>query len=304
MCKTGIWSITITGSLLVSSAYGVSYGFSDYYFVDPNTHWHMEGRYRHIGAAEFEKHKYGHINYADANTGIFYNHSFDEDNAISYEVEYDYLKVDWAKNPRFRETVFNYFGGSVGFISTEIEKWRWVMNAGFSVDADGFNFGKTGVYHGMLWGRYNFADGAGVNVGVMGWYGILNGYVMPIFGFDWFWGKHTKFNLIFPLNASITYSFNPHWSLEALYSGFGGPYKYPRRASEGIGDYHNPIFKLYSSGADLNLNYAYNNTIRASVGGGWNFGGWMLIKNHTNHHGSYYKYNSAPYAQGSLAFSF
>lgn len=71
MCKTGIWSIAITGSLLASSAYGVSYGFSDYYFVDPNTHWHMEGRYRHIGAAEFEKHEYGRINYADANTAVF-----------------------------------------------------------------------------------------------------------------------------------------------------------------------------------------------------------------------------------------
>ena len=302
--KSSLWLASVTGSLLVSSAYGVNYGFSDYYFVDPQTSCHLEGKYRNIGSAEFEKHKYGHLNYADGNAAIFYNHSFDEDNAISWGVEYDYLKIDWEKNPRFKEKNFNYFGSSLGYISTEIEKWRWVVNTGFSVDTSDFNFGKTGVYHGMLWGRYAFAKGAGMNVGVLGWYGILNGYVMPIFGFDWFWGDDVKFNLIFPLNGSITYTFTKGWALELLYSGFGGPYKYPRRASEGIGDYNNPIFKIYSSGCDLNLNYQYDHRFRASIGGGWNFGGWILIKNHSNHHGDYYKYNSAPYAQGSLALSF
>ena len=304
MLKTRVWMAITLGSLSLSSAYGVSYGFSDYYFVSPKTHWHMEGRYRHVGKAEFKHHEYGHLNYADANAALFYNHSFNEDNALSWELEYDYLKVDWAENPRFRQTNFNYFGSSLGYVSTEINKWRWIINTGFSVDTHHFNFGKTAVYHGMLWGRYSFAEGAGVNMGVIGWYGVLNGYTLPIFGFDWFWGRHLKFNFIFPLNGSINYSFTPNWALELSYSGFGGPYKYPRRASEGIGAYSNPIFKLYSSGMDLNLNYEYNHILRASLGGGWNFGGWILIKDHNNHHGKYYKYNSAPYAQGSLALSF
>ncbi len=304
MVKTSLWLATITGCSLTSSLCAVTYGFSDYYFIDPQTSCHVEGRYRAIGSAEFKDHSYGKLNYADGNAAVFYNHSFNEDNAISFEVEYDYLKLDWDKNPRFKQTNFNYFVGSFGFISTEIEKWRWIMNTGFSVETNNFNFGQTAVYHGLLWGRYSFAEGAGLNVGAMGWYGVLNGYVLPVVGFDWFWGDHLKFDIIFPINASITYSFDQNWALYLSYSGFGGPYKYPRRASDGIGAYHDPIFKVFSSGFDLNLNYAYNQVVRASIGGGWNFGGWILIKDHNSHHGNYYKYNSAPYAQGSLAFSF
>ena len=304
MLKKSLWFATLAGCSLSSSLYAVSYGFSDYYFVDPDTSWHMESRYTAIGAAEFDHHEYGKLNYAEGNAAVFYDHSFNEDNAISFEVEYDYLKLDWEKNPRFKQTNFNYFCGSVGYVSTEIEKWRWIINTGFSVEANDFNFGHTGVYHGMLWGRYSFLEGAGLNMGVMGWYGVKNGYLLPVIGIDWFWGNNLKFNVIFPINASMTYTFNPHWSLYFSYSGFGGPYKYPRRASDGIGAYQDPIFKVFSSGFDLNLNYAYNHLIMASIGGGWNFGGWILIKDQNNHHGNYFKYNSAPYVQGSLAFSF
>jgi hypothetical protein len=52
------------------------------------------------------------------------------------------------------------------------------------------------------------------------------------------------------------------------------------------------------------LKYKFEHLIRISVGGGWDFGGWIYIKDGHNHHGKYYHYESAPYAQGNLELTF
>lgn len=291
-------------SLLSSVLAAGEYGFSSYYFVDEDRPWHIEGRYRGIASADFETHRRGDVNYADAYGSVYYTQFINEENSLSWELEYDYLKFDWEKNPRFRQKHFNYAVASLGYVSTTLEKWRWIANAGLSVDANHVDFGRTGVYHGMLWGRYHFADCCGIHVGLMGWVGIENGYTLPIFGIDWRWGDHWKTSLIFPLDFSVDWIFDENWSLEAAYSGFGGPYKYPRRADDGIGNFHDPIFEIYSRGGDINLNYQYDHLLRVSVGAGWNFEGWILIKDSENHHGKYYHYEGAPYLQGNLAFTF
>ena len=291
-------------SLLSSALLAHEYGFLGYYFVDPDRPIHVAGRYRQIDSADFRTHQRGHLNYADGYGALYYTHFLDEDNSLSWGVGYDYLKLGWEKNPRFKEEHFNYATASLGYVSTTLEKWRWIVNAGFSVDANTFNFGGTGVYHGMLWGRYHFASCCGVHVGMTGWYGIKNGYALPIFGFDWKLSTHWTLGTIFPLDFSLNYAFNENWSLEAAYSGFGGPYKYPRRASEGINGFHNPIFTVYSRGGDLNLRYKLDHLLQINLGVGWNFGGWIFIEDHENHHGKYYHFESAPYAQGTVSFTF
>lgn len=291
-------------SLAATALSAHDYGFLEYYFVDCDHPIHVAGRYRTIGRAEFEKHKFGHLKYADGYAAAFYTHFLDEDNALSFGAGYDYLKMDWEKNPRFKEDVFNYATASIGLVSTTLERWRWIVNGGFSVDANHFDFGKSAVYHAMLWGRYHFGETCGVHVGALGYYGLKNGYALPIIGFDWRWGQHWRLATIFPVNFSIAYAFNDYWSLEAAYSGFGGPYRYPRRAHDGRNGFHDPIFSLYSSGLDLNLKYDYDHLLRFAIGGGWNFGGWVHIKNDNNRNGKYYHYNSAPYAQATIAFTF
>lgn len=294
----------VAGCLLASSLCAAEYGFLDYYFVDPDRPIHFAGRYRQIGKADFETHRRGDVNYADGYASVFYTHFLDLDNSLSWGVGYDYLKFDWIKNPRFSQKHFNYATASLGYVSTTLEKWRWIVNAGLTVDANHFNFGQTAVYHGMLWGRYHFSECCGVHVGAMGWYGVKNGYALPIFGFDWkFWSNWTA-SAIFPINFSLNYAFDDNWSAEVAYSGFGGPYRYPRRADDGKGGFHDPIFEIYSRGVDLNLLYKYDHLLRVALGGGWNGGGWIFIKDHNNDHGKYFHYNSAFYAQATLAFTF
>lgn len=295
-----VFALTLTAS----SLWAAPYGFSDYYFADPDRHWHVEGAYRWINKADFEKHRLHHINYSDADAAIYYTQAFNDENSLSYGLGYDFLRLDWKENPRFSQTNFNYLVGSLGYVSTILDKWRWIINTGFSVDADRFDFGPSAVYHAMLWGRYHFSNYCGVHVGVLGWYGVKNGRGFPVFGFDWKFNDKWSANAIFPIDYSLTYALSDEWSLETAYASFGGPYKYPRRAHHGSPGEKDPIFMVYSNGVDLTLKYKFEHLLRASLGVGWNFGGWVFIKNHENEHGKYYHFNSAPYAQGSLAITF
>lgn len=294
----------LAGCLLATTLAAHEYGYLGYFFVDPDRPIHVAGRYRQIGSAEFEKHQRGHVDYADAYAAVYYTHFLNSENSLSWGVGYDYLKFDWEKNPRFSQKHFNYATASLGYVSTTLDRWRWLVNGGFTVEAEDFNFGQTAVYHGMLWGRYHFSNCCGFHVGALGYYGVKNGYALPIFGLDWKWGSNWIASFIFPVNISLNYAFNDNWSAEVAYSGFGGPYKYPRRANDGKGRFHDPIFETYSSGVDLNLLYQFDHLLKVTLGVGYNGGGWILIKNHENDHGKYYHYNGAPYAQGTVAMTF
>jgi hypothetical protein len=287
-----------------AAAYTYDYGFSDYHFIDPDRPWHVEGRSRYVAPAQFKKSRRGHENYFDTDAAIYYTQFFNDENSLTYELGYDLLRFKWKKNPRFSQSNFNYLNASLGYVSNKLERWRWIINAGVSVDAAHLNFGKTGVGHGMLWGRYHFADCCGVHVGMVGWYGILNGRGLPIIGFDWQFREKWSANIIFPIDYSIKYAFSDNWSLEAAYAGLGGPYKYPRRAYNHRHGNHDPIFSVHSKGAVLLLKYKFEHLLRVSLGGGWNFGGWIYIKNNHNHHGKYFNYKSAPYAQANAEITF
>lgn len=295
----------IFGCLLASSLCANEYGFLGYYFVDPQRPVHVAGRYRHVGAADFKDSKFGDVKYADGYATAFYTHYIDQldENSLSWGVGYDYMKFDWEKNPSFGEKNFQYATASLGYVSTTLERWRWIVNGGVSVDASHLNFGLTGVYHGMLWGRYHLNNMVGAHVGMLGWYGVKNGYGLPIFGLDLRWKNWTA-NAIFPLSVCLNYAMTENWSVELAYSGFGGPYRFSRRAYDGRGGQTNPIFTVYSAGVDLNLRYTLGHLVRIDLGGGWNGGGWILEKNHSNRHGKYYHYKSAPYAQATVAYTF
>jgi opacity protein-like surface antigen len=290
--------------LVSSTAIAAEYGFSDYYFVDPDRPWHFDGRYRAVARAEFENHKRGHVDYSDATAGLYYTQFLNDENSLTYELGYDLLRFDWEKNPRFKQKNFNYLIGSLGLVSTTLERWRWVLNAGFSVDAAYFDFAKSAVGHAMLWGRYHFADCCGVNIGVLGWYGVLNGRAWPIIGFDWKFNEQWSANAVYPCDFSLNYAFADNWSVDLAYACFGSPYRYPHRAHDGKNGYHGSIFEVFANAAELCLKFKFEHLLRASLGAGWNFGGWILVKDHENHHGKYYHYNSAPYIQGSVALTF
>jgi hypothetical protein len=280
---------------------------TDYSFVDKEHVAHIDGEYRQVAKAKFyspESSEGTHQRYADAHTNLYLSHYIGDKNAVSGKVGYSFLEFNWAKNPRFRGDDYHFATGSVAWITTSINRWRWILSTAVSVDAQTFNFGKTGVYYGLAWGRFACLQNLGLHVGWFGYTGVKNGYQLPIIGFDWHINRQWQINGIFPIDASVRYHFHPNWTVYVQASSFGRPYRFPIRAQEGIGRYRNGIFEVFSTGVELNLKYHLHPTFSAIAGGGWNFGGWILIKDHNNHHGRYYKFDGAPYAQGKLTFTF
>ncbi len=279
---------------------------TDYSFIDTKHPVHFDGEFREVGKAKFYTHpvRGSHAEYQDAHAFLYYSHALTSDNFLSWKLGYSFLDFNWLQNPRFKENDYHFASASLGWISTSITNWRWILATGVSVDAQTWDFDQSGVYYGLMWGRYAFAPNIGMHLGWAGYYGLENGYFVPIIGIDWKTENRWKFNAIFPINVSIEYLFNEYWSSVLELVTFGRPYRFPMRIHGGMGRYHNGIFEVYSKGLELDIKLNTGGSFLVSFGGGWNFGGWILIKDYANHHGKYYKYDGAPYVQGKLAFSF
>lgn len=298
--------IQVIGALslyLLCSSYQL---ITDYGFVDQHHPVHFDAEYRDVGRAKFRTpgFKNSHVHYKDAHAFAYYSHLLTPDNSLTWELGYSFLEFDWNKNPRFRGKDYHFANASIGWVSTSIKDWRWVFSGAVSVDAETFNFGQTGVYYGLMWGRYQFNPTLGMHVGWAGYVGVQGGYILPILGVDWRASNHWQIYGIFPILIAIKYLFNSHWSTSLEWTTFGRPYRFPMRVNEGIGKWKNGIFEVYSKGIELDLNYQLGNRLTASVGGGWNFGGWVMIKKHNSQSGRYFKFDDAPYAQGRLIFTF
>ncbi len=279
---------------------------TDYGFIGTKPQLYFESEARAVGQAKFHTHPVegSHMRYADGYGAAFLSHPLTENNSLAWEVGYSAMKFGWDKNPRFTGKNYHLAVASLGWVSTSVERWRWIFSGTATVDTRSFNFTRTGVYYGLMWGRYFLSPSTGLHIGWNGHYGIKNGYVLPLFGIDYRFLKRWQLNLIFPIDTSLTYWINPNWSCDIKYATFGRLYRHPWRAHGGIGQFRGGIFEVYSSGAQFDLNYNYQGKLSAGLGVGWNIGGWIQIKDHNNHHPKYYKYNGAPYGRFTLAYAF
>lgn len=288
---------------------------TDYAFVDLDRPWeiacdypwHFEADGRTVGSATFDnphKSKGSHLTYSDAHVFGYYSHFLNPNNALSWQLGYTYMRLNWDKPDRFDQKNFHLGVASLAYISTGLDRWRWIVNLGLTVDTTTFDFGHSSVYYGLLWGRYAFRQNFGVHGGLFGITGVHTTYTLPVIGFDWTIAQKWQLNAVFPLDFSLTYHFNNMWSAALFWETFGGPYHYPWRVNGGQGRFRDAIVEVYSKGLELDLNFDFRKNFHAGIGGGYNFGGWLLVRNHEGRHGRYYKFNSAPYAQANLAITF
>lgn len=311
----------ISLSLLLSAATCLS--ASDYTFVDLNSPWHFgneleitpKGHPWHfdtdigtIGEAKVTTHgkaKGTHIRNSSAFASFYYSHFLNQNNALSWQLAYNFVRFDWDHNPRFSQKDFHYGVASLAWISHSMEDWRWVVMAGLTANLQMLgDFGKSAVGYSLVWGRYAYELTFGLHVGFFGYAGAQNGLLLPIFGADWTISDKWKLTAVMPLDLSLDYIFTERWYASLSYTTFGGPYRFPWRYKGGTERYKDGIFKFYSKGLDLSLNYTYETTFQARIAGGYNFGGWALIKDRHDRHAKYYKYNGAPYGIAELSVTF
>jgi hypothetical protein len=278
---------------------------ADFFFAHPEHPWHVFAEYAQVGKADFEKEDTpcSQVRYSEGAIALYYSQFINQKNFLTLELGNNYINFDWKENPRFRETQYNTAVASIAFITMAKERWRWTFNPGATVDASTFNFGNSGVYYGLVWGRYAYSYTLGFHIGGFGYYGIRNAYVVPVIGFDWNFWPDWRLNLIFPLNFSLEYQISPSWVTLIALDGFGGPYRFPRRAHKGINGFENGIFQVFSSGVEWAVNYLFQR-LKIEAGIGWNFGGWILIRDSHNRNGKYFNFDGAPYGQANLAFTF
>ena len=93
------------------------------------------------------------LHYSDAVAFATYSHHIGKENVISFQIADQYMRIDWDQNPYFTGSNYNYLDASVGFLSDALEDWRWFLNGGVLVSTDNFNFGHTGVWYGLMWGK-------------------------------------------------------------------------------------------------------------------------------------------------------
>lgn len=274
-------------------------------FVDQNHPVHFETEGRVVGPADFKSSRYAdsNVKFADAVGKVYISFCLDRRNSLSLGLGYKYMRFDWDKNPRFREDNYNLADISLTWVTTSLHKWRWVITGGGTVDPRDVDFGETGVVYGVVWGRYAFNKCFAGHIGAFGFHGMQNTYGLPIIGFDWQIARAWRLHAIFPIDIALRMYVHPHWYFSLMYATFG-PWRYPWRARDGIGRFDRAIFNVYSNGGEFNVNYANNSNFQFGLGLGWNFGGWIHIKDKHNTHSKYYTYKGAPYGRAYLGFNF
>lgn len=279
---------------------------TDYGFINKPAPFHLEADYRQVASAKFSTKEVrgDHLRYADGEASAYYSYFLNKENALVGQLGYYYNKVDWQNNPFFTGSHYNYGIASLAWVSTALERWRWILAFSNSVDLHTFNWGQSGIYYGLMWGRYAVRHNIGIHVGWYGWVGVENDYLFPVLGIDYQPTPRWQINAIFPIDASITYFFGHNWGLRAAYANFGRPYRMPHRMHGGKGAYHDGIFAINSSGVELDLRYNWSDHLFLLIGGGYNTGGWIQVQNRKGNHKHYDNFDGAPYGVARITGSF
>ena len=277
---------------------------TDYSFVHDRDYLNVEGYFSAFSESKITKKGFqgSHLHYGEKGGSVFLNAYPSQKHAFSLQMGYGLTNLHWRQNPAFKQKAFNDGILSLGYISTAIEHWRWVVNLGAHANLDHFSWTRNTFYRGMLWGRLASRKTVGVHLGVLGQSGVKSTYLFPILGFDWAFHKKWKLNAIFPLDFSLHYFFAKNWSSSLSYRSFGGWYRSFHRVGKKENDPESMV-SVHFNGVDLGIDFNTSH-FKAGVCGGTNFGGWMLIRNRHGGNPRYFHFDRAAYIGARASFQF
>lgn len=207
-------------------------------------------------------------------------------------IEWNAFTMDWNKNPKFKETHFQYMQFALTYMCIAIEKWRWISRVDYNVDVKHFSqWGKYGLFSALIWGTHDIAEDWHFHVGGFGYTGFEGDTVYPVIGVDYTYNKKWFFQLVFPITYSIEYILDKEWRLSLK----GRPLKERFR----VGAFEpqpDSIFNYSSMGLEFNAKYEKFLRLEVEMFAGYNFGGGLYIKNRRGHNALYTNVQGAPYA--------
>lgn len=254
------------------------------------------------GNADFKRKSRGHVRFGEASvdTGAVIYYDGCHGDAILALANYEYTLINWNKNPFFKQNHFDTVSVGLGAVSKRLYDWLWQAQVLANFDVDHFKWDSYITWDLIAWGRYDYRDDVGLHFGVLAFTGMKFDRVYPVFGVDWQINDCWRLNLIYPINVSLSYIFNPQWSV-SLAAKFiqtrhrVGPHENLPRA----------IVVYQAGGAELGVNFTSScRRFTANLHAGEILGGTLKITNMHYHHKRHFRFRSAPYIGGEASYHF
>lgn len=213
-------------------------------------------------------------------------------------ITYTATRLRWHENPWFDQERFNTVSVAINGFSKRLCNWFWQGQIQANMDMDGSGGFDYMTYDMMLWGRYSYRENIGVHVGLIAQTGMHMDRVYPILGADWQMSRNWKLNLVFPVNVSLEYALNCHWSLALAGRSFDSRHRVGK--CEGASK---SVFRYENVGAEFAVKYEDRN-MTANVHAGSTLGGRLRIANRHNHHSRRYHLDPTGYIGAEVAVKF
>lgn len=261
---------------------------------------HVGGNAIAVGKAKVDAPEKGHITYNKENAFVYLLLPINKETFFFPRLEYNTFSLDWDHNPKFHKSRYQYLQLAINFYTIAVEKWRWIIRSDYNLDLDHFDKpDKYGLFSTLLWGAHEISPKWHYHIGGLGYVGMEGQVVYPLIGIDYTLNEKWFFQVLFPINYSVEYSFNKNWKLSLkahpIKERFRTGAQEPQPRS---------VFCYSTIGAEFNLQYARFLRLEAEIYAGYNFGGSFYIKNRNGHHAIYTDVKGAPYAGASLNFGF
>jgi len=245
-------------------------------------------KHQHIGYSQSE---------AEGNAIVYYNPCYRE--GINLGLAYTATDLNWKHNPFFHQRWFHTATTSIAGFTERLPNWFWKAQVAMNCDLEHFNISDYINWDILLWGRYTYSCDIGIHLGLIVQTGMQIDRVYPVIGFDWRFNPCWKLNAIFPLNMSIVYTFDQNWSAALAARFFDS-----RHRSGNDEPLEKALFHYQNTGAELDLNYAYNSWLSVNLHGGYTLGGRLKIANRHNDHPDHFWFNPAAYGGGEIDIRF
>ena len=273
-----------------------------YPFVTDHSYIAWDNYVSPIAPQKIDKNGFGDLHYLESATALYLNTYLSDTDALSFQLGYGLMKIDWDKNPFFNQDYFHDAVFSIAYVTTAVENWRWIFNLGAHIDAEQWDPINYGFYNLTMWGRLQYLENLGLHIGMVATSGNERTQALPILGADWMINDRWRIAGIYPCEGSVSYFFNRNLSLAATYRGFGGYYKSFHRTGKNE-PLPKAVVSVFSTGADLGLTFRKKST-KIEVYGGYNFGGWVLIADKHGDHKRYFHTKGNGYAGAQATFAF
>jgi hypothetical protein len=256
-----------------------------------------------VGAAKFDKSGYKHhsLRYREAEANLrfvfWYNPEYKE--GAYTTIGYNIVELKWCQNPYFKQSQFNTVGFTLGAFSQRLCNWLWLAYANFNLDADRPNFNEYANYDLVIWGRYDYAEGIGLNVGFIGETGMKIDRVYPIIGVDWQATDKWLLSMVFPINISLTYQWDACLAYSLAIRTFDSRHRVGQHATV-----PRALVAYRNVGAEFGIEYEYASLITMNLHAGYTFGGTLKVANRHYEHKRRFDFDPAAYFGGEVGIRF